>query len=186
MSRLSGLFLTIILVVANAVLLEIILDLYGVKKHRLFTGLFGTSLILFSFGYSLRKRKMIPWAGSVKFWLIAHEWLAISGSFVIFVHTGTHFRALVPISTLLFMFTTFTSGLLGRFVYDNARAELRLKQKDMKEQGLSAGEIEQKLWSLTVASDALSKWRSFHMPLVSILAIMVIYHAVSALYYAGF
>lgn len=185
-ARLSGLFLTVFLVVVNAILLEIILDMFGVKGHRLFTGIAGTLLIIVSFGYSMRKRKKLITFGSPKSWLRAHEWLAIAGSFVIFVHTGTHFKALVPIITLIFMFTAFISGLVGRHVYNNAKSELKAKRAELKEAGLTASEIEQKLWSLTVASDALSRWRTVHMPIVSFLVVMVLYHAVSALYYAGF
>ena len=184
-TRLSGLFLTIFLVVANAVLIEVILDLYDVNRHRLITGIAGTLIIIFSFGYSARKRKKVTF-GNAKNWLKWHEWLSIGGTFLILVHTGTHFRALVPVITLIFMSIAFLSGLIGRYVYNNAKAELKMKQKDMKDSGLSDEEIEQRLWSLTVASEALSKWRAAHMPIISILGVMVLYHSISALYYSGF
>jgi len=102
------------------------------------------------------------------------------------VHTGTHFNALIPVITLIFMSIAFVSGLIGRYVYNNAKAELKVKRKDLREAGLSAEEIEQNLWALTVASDALSKWRTVHMPIISFLGVMVLYHSISALYYAGF
>lgn len=184
--RLSGLFLTIFLVVVNAILIEIILDLFGIKGHRLVTGVSGTLLIVVSFAYSMRKRKRFITFGSPKMWLVGHEWLSIAGTFILLVHTGTHFKALVPVITLIFMFTAFVSGLTGRYVYNNAKAELNLKKAEFKEAGLTLPEIEQRLWALTVASDALSKWRNIHMPIISFLAVMVLYHAVSALYFAGF
>ena len=183
--RMSGLFLTIFLVVANAILIEVILDLFEVKGHRLFTGIAGTLIIILSFGYSARKRKKLT-IGSEKNWLKWHEWLSIGGTFIILVHTGTHFNALVPVITLIFMAIAFISGLIGRYVYNNAKADLKAKRKDLKEAGLSQEEIEYKLWSLTVASDALSKWRAVHMPIISFLGVMVLYHSISALYYAGF
>ncbi len=184
-TRLSGLFLTIFLVVANAILIEVILDLFQVKGHRLFTGIAGTLIIILSFGYTMRKRKKFT-MGSAKNWLQAHEWLSIFGTFLILVHTGTHFKALVPVTTLIFMVIAFVSGLVGRYVYNNVRADLKIKQKGFKEAGLSADEIEQKLWAFTVASEALAKWRTVHMPIISFLGIMVLYHSISALYYAGF
>ena len=183
--RMSGLFLTILLVVANAILIEVILDLFEVKGHRLFTGIAGTLIIILSFGYSARKRKKLT-IGSAKNWLQGHEWLSIGGTFLILVHTGNHFNALVPVITLIFMAIAFISGLIGRYVYNNAKADLKIKRKDLKEAGLSEEEIEQKLWALTVASDALSKWRTVHMPIISFLGVMVLYHSISALYYAGF
>ncbi len=186
LKRLSGLILTIILVTANAILLEIILDIYGIEWHRLFTGIFGTLLIVLSFGYSLRKRKILITFGNPMKWLICHEWLTIIGTFVILVHTGTHFKALVPISTLFLMSVAFISGLVGKFVYNNAREELKVKKSELSREGLGADEIEERLWSLTVASGALSKWRKLHKPVIVLFALMVVYHAVSALYYRGF
>jgi len=185
-TRLSGLFMTIFLVVTNAILIEIILDLFGVGKHRLITGIAGTLLIILSFLYSMRKRKKLITFGNAKNWLQGHEWLSIFGTFVIFVHTGTHFKAMVPVITLIFMCIAFVSGLIGRYVYNNAKAELKMKKKELQQSGLSNDEIEQRLWALTVASEALSKWRTIHMPIISFLGVMVIYHSISALYYSGF
>jgi len=185
-NRLSGLFLTIILVVVNAVLIEVILDRFGVEGHRLFTGITGLFLMIISFGYSMRKRKKLITFGNPKNWLTGHERLAIAGTFVIFVHTGTHFNALTPIVTFLFMFIAFVSGLVGRYVYNNAKAELNTKKAELKKRGLSASEIDNELWYLTIASDALSKWRKIHMPVISFLCVLIVYHAFSALYYSGF
>ncbi len=184
-NRLSGLFITVFLVVGNAILVEQLMDLYGVRGHRLLTGIIGTFLVILSFGYSMRKRKKLFKTGGVKGWLRAHEWLAILGTVIIFVHTGTHFHGIVAIITLLFMFTAFISGLIGRYVYDNVRAELRLKKESLKKDGLSDKEIEESLAGLATASEALSKWRLYHMPVISILGVMVVYHAIAALYYGG-
>lgn len=185
-NRLSGLFLTILLVVGNTILIEQILDLFGVRGHRLLTGIGGTLLVILSFGYSMRKRKKLFKSGGMKGWLRGHEWLAIGGTVIIFVHTGTHFHSIVAIITLIFMFIAFISGLIGRYVYDNVRAELKLKKESLKRDGLSDKEIEENLTGLATASDALSKWRLYHMPVISILGVMVVYHAISALYYGGF
>ena len=185
-TRMSGLFITIFLVVANAVLIEVIMDLFSVNRHRLITGIAGTLLIIISFTYSMRKRKKLLTVGSPKYWLQAHEWLSIGGTFIIFVHTGTHLTAMVPVITLIFMVIAFVSGLVGRYVYNNVKADLKDKKMNMKKDGIEPDEIELKLWALTVSSDALSKWRAFHMPVISFLSVMVIYHAISALYYAGF
>jgi len=185
-TRMSGLFITIFLVVANAVLIEVILDLFSVNRHRLITGIAGTLLIIISFTYSMRKRKKLIVSGNPKYWLRAHEWLSIGGTFIIFVHTGTHITAMVPVVTLVFMFIAFVSGLIGRYVYSNAKADLKDKKMSMEKNGVGPEEIERRLWALTVASDALSRWRALHMPVVSFLSVMVIYHAISALYYAGF
>lgn len=185
-NRLTGLIATVFLVFGNAILIEQIMDLYGVRGHRLLTGIFGTILVILSFGYSMRKRKKLFKTGGMKGWLRAHEWLAILGTVIIFVHTGTHFHGIVAIITLVFMFIAFISGLIGRYVYENVRAELKLKREGLKKDGLSNKEIEEGLTGLATASEALSKWRLYHMPVISILGVMVVYHAIAALYYGGF
>ena len=182
--RLSGLIIIIILVVVNAVFIEILLDRLGVEGHRLFTGLLGVGLVAVSFAYSLRKRRLI--SGSARLWLFFHEWLAIIGTFVLLVHTGTHFKAIVPVMTLVLTFITFVSGLVGRYVYNNARASLKAQKASLKSEGLTDEEIDTKLWGLAVASDALSRWRALHKPIVFLLIIMVVFHATSALYFRGF
>ena len=185
-NRLTGLTTAIFLMVGNAILAEQVLDMYDVRGHKLITGIAGTLLVILSFTYSMRKRKKVFTAGGMKGWLASHEWLAIAGTVIIFVHTGTHFHALVPITTLLFMFTTFISGLIGRYVFNETKSELKQKRDELKREGLSEAEIEERLSALTIASNALGKWRNAHMPFVSILAVMVIYHSISALYYGGF
>lgn len=182
--RLAGLILIIVLVVVNAVIISILLDKFGIKGHRLYTGIFGVMLITSSFTYSLRKKRLI--GGSPRFWLFCHEWLAIAGTFVLLVHTGTNFKALIPTITLALTFTTFLSGLLGRYIYNNARAGLKAKHVSLKQEGLTDKEIEIRLWAHTIASATLSKWRNFHMPLVFLLIIVTIYHITSALYFRGF
>ena len=185
-NRLTGLITTVILVFGNAILIEQILDFYGIRGHRLLSGIAGTLLVILSFAYSMRKRKKLFKSGGMKGWLRAHEWLATLGTVIIFVHTGTHFHGIVAIITLIFMFIAFISGLIGRYVYDNVRAELRLKKDNLKKDGLSEKEIEESLAGLATASEALSKWRLYHMPVISILGVMVVYHAIAALYYGGF
>lgn len=185
-NRLSVLFITIALTLGNAILVEQLLDMYGIRGHRLLTGVIGTLLVILSFGYSMRKRKKVFKGGGMKGWLKWHEWLAIAGTVIIFIHTGTHFHAIVPIMTLVFMFTAFVSGLIGRYVYDNVRTEIKLQKEGLKKEGLSDKEVEDRLTDLATASEALAKWRDYHMPVIAILGVMVLYHAVSAIYYGGF
>lgn len=185
-NRLTGLITTVILVFGNAILIEQVLDMYGIRGHRLLSGIIGTLLVILSFGYSMRKRKKLFKSGGMKGWLRGHEWLAILGTVIIFVHTGTHFHGIVAIITLIFMFIAFISGLIGRYVYDNVRAEMKYKKEALKKDGLSDKEIEESLAGLATASEALSKWRLYHMPVISILGVMVVYHTIAALYYGGF
>lgn len=180
------LVVTLLVTMAAAVTIEITLDMYGVRGHRLLTGVTGTLLIVLSLAYSMRKKKKLFTGGSVKHWLQFHEWAAIVGTVILLIHTGTHFQALVPVVTLLLMLTTFVSGLFGRYLYNSARDEMKRKKEGLKRKGLSEPEIEEKLAGLVTTSEALAKWRVAHMPIVAALSLMTVYHAVSALYYGGF
>ncbi len=180
----TGLFLTIFLAILNAILIEMIFDTYWIREHRMLTGFSGTFLVLVAMLYSLRKRRIFRF-GSMKMWLRTHEWLAIAGTFVIFVHVGTHFRAILPMVALLVMFSVFVSGLIGRYVYREAKLELRSKTEELKSRGLPEHEVEQKLWVLSVTSSTLARWRSIHGPMVFILALLVVAHTISALYFSG-
>lgn len=136
--------------------------------------------------YSARKRKIFIKTGSVKTWLYVHEWLSILGTMIIFVHTGSHFHAVVPIVTLVLMFIAFVSGLIGKYVHDTARKELKQKKSELINAGFSEIEIDEGLSKLTTASKALSRWRDFHMPLIFTLTVMTLYHILSVMYFRGF
>ena len=59
-----------------------------------YLGIVGTLLILFSFRYSLRKRKIITGGNPVTL-LRWHEYLAWLGSLLILVHAGIHFNSIL-------------------------------------------------------------------------------------------
>ncbi|MDH4099551.1 MAG: hypothetical protein OEV28_03120 [Nitrospirota bacterium] len=179
------LVVTLLVTMVAAVAIEITLDMYGVRGHRLLTGVTGTLLIVLSIAYSARKKKLFT-GGSVKHWLQFHEWAAIVGTVILLIHTGTHFEALIPVVTLVLMLTTFVSGLFGRYLYQSAKDEMKRKKDRLKRKGMSETEIEEEMAALTTTSEALAKWRVIHMPIVAMLSLMTVYHAISALYYGGF
>jgi len=59
-----------------------------------YLGIFGTLLIILSFVYSLRKKKIITF-GKPKTFLRIHEYLAWTGSLMVLVHGGIHFNAVL-------------------------------------------------------------------------------------------
>ena len=184
--RLASFTGSIIATIAAAIFLEIILDFVGLEYLKHSIGTAGTILILCSFTYSLRKRKCIFKSGDMKRWLIAHEWLAIVGSGLIFVHGGFHGHAFVPLLTSGVMLITVVSGLTGRYIYLHARKQLQLRRKELEGQGLAGNEIDDRLSTLTLTHDAVKKWRTIHVPMVFILIMTTAYHILSALYYDGF
>lgn len=183
--RLVTLIVCIVATIAGAVFLEILLDLAGLESAKHILGTTSSLLLLISLIYSLRKRKIIFKSGCIKHWLVIHEWLAIVGAALIFVHGGFHAHAAVPLITNGVMFITVVSGLTGRYLYSHAYEELRSRKKDLEKRGLEREEIENTLSSLAAAHKFMKHWRTIHVPIVFVLAMTVAFHVLSALYYDG-
>jgi hypothetical protein len=86
---------------------------HGVFVGR-YLGYLGTCVILLSFVYSLRKRKLIQ-AGSPKQLLQAHEYMAWAGSIMVIVHAGIHLNALLPWLAIFMLLINVASGLGNTF-----------------------------------------------------------------------
>lgn len=183
--RFIALIACIVVTITGAIFLEIFLDFTGMESFKHVIGMTGTILIVISIIYTLRKRKFVFKFGYVKRWLIAHEWLAIIGTGLIFVHGGFHGHALVPLLTTGVMFVTVVSGLTGRYLFLQVSEELMLQKKEMEKRGMAKEEIENALLSLIVAHKLMKHWRTVHIPIVFILALTVTFHILSALYYDG-
>lgn len=183
--RLASFTVSIVVTIAATIFLEIILDLAGLEYLKHSIGTVGTILLLSSFTYSLRKRNCIIKSGNIKHWLIAHEWLAIVGSGLIFVHGGFHGHAFVPLLTSGVMFITVVSGLTGRYLYLYAREELQLRRKELEDKGFAREEIDDRLSTLILTHAAVKKWRTIHIPMVFVLVMTITFHVLSALYYDG-
>ncbi|MFO0793997.1 MAG: hypothetical protein U0586_08025 [Candidatus Brocadiaceae bacterium] len=177
--------LCIIAMIAGALFLEVLLDLTGLESTKHVIGTTGSILILISIGYSLRKRKCIFKQGQLKRWLAAHEWLAIVGTGLIFIHGGFHGHALVPLITTGVMFVAAISGLTGRYLYLKVSSELTSWKKELEEKGLAREEIENTISSLIIAHRVMKHWRTVHIPIVFVLAVVVTFHVSSALYFDG-
>ncbi|MBI5286964.1 MAG: hypothetical protein HY878_05160 [Deltaproteobacteria bacterium] len=112
-----GFCLLVIAVTTGSIFVEILLDKIGLERHKHLIGNTGTIILLFSFAYSMRKRKMIFKTGNIQTWLKYHELLAILGTLLILVHAGFHTHAAIPLITLFLIFISFVSGLVGRYLY---------------------------------------------------------------------
>ena len=77
-------------------------------------GIPGTMLILLSFFYSMRKRKMISF-GKPKTLLTLHETLTWLGALMILVHAGIHIYTILPWLALVAMLVNVISGMTGKY-----------------------------------------------------------------------
>jgi hypothetical protein len=157
------------------IVIDYILHLSGLVWIGRYLGIAGTIIILSSFIYSLRKRKIIS-IGSPKRLLQNHELFGWSGTLMILVHGGIHFNAIVPWLALFSMVVVVASGLTGKYLLKQAKDSLKGKAVELKLKNLSSEEIEKELLYNSLLVDTMQKWRMVHMPLTMIFAALALLH----------
>jgi hypothetical protein len=141
-------------------------------------GIPGVILILLSFFYSMRKRKIISF-GKPKTLLILHETLTWIGALMILVHAGIHIYTILPWLALIAMLVNVISGMTGKFLLDRSRRFMAEKKEVYSQQGLSEAEIEKKLFWDATTFDLMKKWRAVHLPITLVFAVLGITHILS-------
>ena len=149
-----------------------------------YLGILGTLLIIVSFVYSLRKRKVIL-SGHPKTLLVFHEFTAWLGSLLILIHAGIHFNAILPWLAIVAMGVNVVSGLVGKLLLDRSRRHVQDKRKDFQLRGLSKLEVEQAVFWDAVMLDAMTKWRKVHIPIFIVFLALALGHIVSIFLFWG-
>lgn len=103
------------LMIFLAIAIDYFLHRYALMSIGRYLGPIGTFVIIISFVYSLRKRKIIE-SGSPRQLLLLHEYLAWAGSIMLLVHAGIHFNAILPWLAILMLLISVASGLVGKFL----------------------------------------------------------------------
>lgn len=143
-----------------------------------YLGIPGTILILLSFFYSLRKRKLIS-RGQPKALLTLHETLTWLGALLILVHAGIHVYTILPWLALTAMLVNVVSGMTGKYLLDRSRRYLADKKEDYAQRGLVGEEIERQLFWDAVAVDLMKKWRAVHFPITLVFGVLSLAHILS-------
>jgi hypothetical protein len=141
-------------------------------------GIPGSILILLSFFYSMRKRKLISF-GKPKTLLILHETLTWIGALMILVHAGIHIYTILPWLALTAMVVSVISGMTGRYLLGRSHRFLAEKKGGYLQQGLSEEAIEKKLFWDATTFELMKKWRSVHLPITLTFAVLSITHILS-------
>jgi hypothetical protein len=166
--------------IAATIITDALLHLFDLVWIGRWLGIPGTLLILLSFLYSMRKRKVITF-GKPKFLLVMHETLAWIGALMILVHAGIHFYAVLPWLALIAMLVSVISGLTGKYLLDRSRRFMAEKQEHYAQQGLSDEAIDRKLFWDATTYDLMKKWRMVHLPITMAFAVLGITHILSIL-----
>jgi len=158
-----------------------LLDLVWVGK---WLGIPGVLLIAGSFGYSLRKRKMIREGNPVTL-LRLHERMAWAGSLLILVHAGIHFNAVLAWLAIGAMLLNVVSGLTGKFLLRRASARLTATTQRLHNQGLTDEELQDRLYWDSLTYDTVKQWRVLHYPITLAFAVLATAHIISAVIFWG-
>ena len=166
----------------ETVITDALLHLFGLVWIGRWLGIPGTLLILLSFLYSMRKRKMIRF-GQPKVLLVLHETLTWAGALMILVHAGVHVYTILPWLALAAMLVNVISGMTGQYLLDRSRRFLADKQQVHTQLGLSADDIERRLFWDATAFDLMKKWRMVHLPITLAFSVLGIAHIISILFF---
>lgn len=166
------------------VLIDALLHLANIAWIGRYLGIPGTLLILGSFGYSLRKRRLIQ-AGRPLQLLRWHERMAWLGSLLVLVHAGIHFNSILAWLAVVAMLINVASGLTGKFLLDRSRRRLEEARQRMRQHGMDADELDEHLYWDSLTFDAVKQWRSVHFPITLAFAVLALAHIMAVFLFWG-
>ncbi len=164
--------------VVSTIILDALLHLFDLVWVGRYLGIPGTILILLSFFYSMRKRKLIS-AGKPKTLLALHETLTWLGALMILVHAGVHVYTILPWLALIAMLVNVVSGMTGKYLLDRSRRFLARKKESYAQRGLSGEAAELEIFWDAVTLDLMKKWRAVHFPITLVFTVLGIAHILS-------
>jgi len=173
-------FLAFAALVAATLGIDVALHLLGAVWVGRYLGIPGVLLIVGSFAYSLRKRKLIKLGKPVAL-LRLHERMAWAGSLLVLVHAGVHFNALLGWLAALAMMINVGSGLTGKFLLERSRRRLAEYRQRMRDQGLSDEEVDDRLYWDSLTFDVVKEWRVVHIPITLAFAVLALAHIIAVL-----
>lgn len=171
------------LMILVAIAIDYFLHRFQLVSIGLYLGFVGTSLLVISFLYSLRKRRIIQ-TGSPKSLLLFHEYLAWVGSVCLLVHAGIHFNAILPWLAVFMLLINVASGLVGKFVLKNANDLLKEKREEMIKSGFNQIYVDKNLFWDSITVDLMKKWRVVHLPISLLFGILALLHIITILIFS--
>jgi len=170
--------------VAGALLIDAALHLLNAVWIGRYLGIPGTLLIIFSFGYSLRKRKLIS-TGNPAQLLRWHERMAWLGSLLVLVHAGIHFNAILGWLAVAAMLINVGSGLTGKFLLNRSRIKLEEAKQRMHQRGIPPQELDEKMYWDSLTFDVVKQWRAVHFPITLAFAVLALAHIIAIALFWG-
>jgi hypothetical protein len=170
--------------VAGALLIDAALHLLNAVWIGRYLGIPGTLLIILSFGYSMRKRKLIS-TGHPAQLLRWHERMAWLGSLLVLVHAGIHFNAILGWLAVAAMLVNVGSGLTGKFLLDRSRKKLEEAKQRMHQQGIPPEALDDKMYWDSLTFDVVKQWRVVHFPITLAFVVLALAHIIAIALFWG-
>jgi hypothetical protein len=149
-----------------------------------YLGIAGTLLIIGSFRYSLRKRKIIT-TGNPTTLLRRHETMAWLGSLMILVHAGIHFNSILGWLAVWAMLVNIGSGLAGKYLLGRASQRMRESRQALSRNGVAESALDEQAYLDTLTFDAVKKWRAVHFPITLAFAVLSLAHLIAVFLFWG-
>lgn len=170
--------------VLAALFIDGVLHVFNLVWIGRYLGILGTLLILGSFRYSMRKRKLIK-TGNPATLLRIHEYLAWTGSLLILVHAGIHFNSILGWLAVVAMLINIGSGLAGKFLLDRARKRINESRQTLLKQGVPEPAMEEHIYWDTMTFDVVKQWRAVHFPITLAFAVLSLAHIIAIFLFWG-
>ena len=161
--------------VALALVIDALMHFLDVVWVGRYLGIPGTLLILGSFSYSLRKRRVIT-SGNPVTLLRLHERMAWAGAMLVLVHAGIHFNAILGWLAIGAMLINVGSGLTGKFLLQRARRRIEETKQHLREGGVSDEELKDRMYWDSLTYDVVKRWRDVHLPITLAFAVLAAAH----------
>lgn len=176
--------LTFLALILSTILVDAVLHRFGLVEIGRWLGVPGVVLIIASFGYSARKRKVLR-AGGPKAWLRSHEILAWLGVLLVLVHAGVHVYAVLPWLALGAMLVNVLSGMVGTRLLQRSRRHLEERRREYAARGLDPEGVDRILFWDATSYSLMRRWRTVHLPITIVFGGLALAHIVSILVFWG-
>lgn len=176
--------------IAGALLAEALLSLdaatpFGHTRYGHAVGWIGLAVTLLVCVYPRRKRTS-PARRWPRGWFQVHMVAGVLGPLLIFLHSGAHYHALVPILAMLSMVVVVLSGVFGQVVHAFGLRALNDERRRLQREGLSDSDIDAHLHGMASEEETFRMWQAIHAPMTLVFLVLTLLHVAGALFFAGF
>ncbi|HUM38256.1 MAG TPA: hypothetical protein PKJ04_00935 [Nitrospira sp.] len=144
----------------------------------------GLAVTLLVFVYPFRKRAR-PTRRWPRAWFRVHMVAGVIGPLLIFIHSGAHYHAVVPILAMVSMVVVVVSGIVGQLVHAASLRTLNEQRHLLQHQGMSENDIDAQLHGMASQEEAFRLWQAIHAPMTLMFLVFTLLHVVGALFFAG-